>query len=148
MNQQQFESRYNALLTEKVKDCVFPGDKIPDGFNDYILIGIPHITHRALQCSIAEYEKVADFAGNGGECSLATMAICIQIARSCPAATIGVNLAVYCAMQVHVDEMARISDVILKPYQEKAIQTIQADEALEKKKAALQGGNKRIVLPN
>lgn len=148
MNQQQFETRYNALLTEKVKDCVFPADKIPEEFNDYVLICMPHITHRVLQCSIEEYEKVADFAGNGGDCSLATMSISLQIARSCPAATIGVNLAVYCAMQVHVDEMARISDVVLKPYQEKVMQAIQAEDALEKKKAALQGGGKRIVLPN
>ena len=146
MTQPEFEVKFNARVGEAIKDMVFPADKIPEGLRDYLLLSLPVFTYHAVKCTLNEFEACAEYAGNGGELSMTTAFIALQVCPCVTANDIGVNFAVYCQMNRHLDDMALQWDTMTKAIKDGVNAAINAEfEASQKlnTKAA-----KRIHLPN
>ncbi len=153
MTQQQFEAKFNQRVTAAIKGMVFPAENIPDGFRDYLLLSMSVFTYHAVKCTLDEFEECAIYATVGGDLSLTSAFVSLQIARGVTAKDIGVDLPVYCQMNRLMDEMAIGVDVILKPIRDKINKEL--NEEFEKEQKQLRtnqllhnGAKKKIHLPS
>jgi hypothetical protein len=146
MNQQQYEVEFNKRVTAILKELIFPAENIPEGVRDYLLLSLPCSNHYALQCSLDEFEEVADYAGNGGDIKMTTAFIALQIVRGVTAKDVGLNLAVYCQMNRLFADMAIAWEVIAGPFKEKIAREIGAEYEKSQKNKAINGKRPSIIL--
>lgn len=148
MNQQIFEQKFNALVQDGIKNMLFPSENIPDGYRDYLLLCLPCYTYHSVKCNLEEFEACAEYASNGGEISMTVMFVSLQMARGVTAKDIGVNLAVYCAMNRYMNDMADAWEIISKPVKEAANRAINAEFEKQQKSDSLNKKGLKIHLPN